>query len=91
MRIKIGDVFQIETSKGLTFFQYVLKHDSISSLIRILPNFHKDNNTDRINELVEQKELYFIHVPLGTALRRKIVVVVTMASTTFVFSRQRSS
>ncbi|MFC4322018.1 hypothetical protein [Litchfieldia salsa] len=73
MRIKIGDVFQIETSKGLAFFQYVLKHDSMGSLIRILPNLHKDNNTDKINELVEQKELFFIHFPVGAALRRKIV------------------
>ena len=71
--LKIGDVFGIETSNGIAYFQYVHKNEDIGSLIRILPNSYKDNKKDVLNELVEQKELYLIHFPLGAALTRGIV------------------
>ncbi|PIC62581.1 hypothetical protein CSV79_16305 [Sporosarcina sp. P13] len=70
--LKIGDVFGIETSNGIAYFQYVHKNEEIGSLIRILPNLNQDNK-DEFNKLVEQKELYLIHFPLGDALRQKIV------------------
>jgi hypothetical protein len=73
VRLKIGDVFEIETSNGIAFFQYVHENEDIGSLIRILPIIHMDNKKGFLNDLVEQKELYFIHFPLGAALRQKIV------------------
>lgn len=71
--LKIGDVFEIETSKGIAFFQYVHKDETIGSLIRILPSLHEGTQNDLLNDLVKQKELYFIHFPLGPALSRGIV------------------
>lgn len=63
VRLKTGDVFEIETSNGLAFFQYVHKDETIGSLIRILPSLHEDIQSDMLNELVKQKELYLIHFP----------------------------
>jgi hypothetical protein len=73
VRLKIGDVFEIETSNGIAFFQYVHKNDDLGSLIRILPGLYKVYKKDLLNELVEQKELFLIHFPLGGALKQKIV------------------
>ena len=73
VRIKIGDVFEIETSNGIAFIQYVYKNDDLGPLIRILPGLYKDYKKDLINELVEQKELFLVHFPLGDALKQKIV------------------
>ncbi|MCM3711850.1 hypothetical protein [Sporosarcina luteola] len=71
--LKIGDVFGIETSNGIAYFQYVHKNEVMGSLIRILPNLYQDTNKDLLNTLVKQKELYQIHFPLGAAFTRKIV------------------
>ncbi len=43
VRLNIGDVFEIETSNGLAFFQYVHHDKIIGSLIRILPKFSWGN------------------------------------------------
>ncbi|MFJ8234182.1 hypothetical protein ACIQ34_00395 [Ureibacillus sp. NPDC094379] len=71
-RLRIGDVFEIETSRGKGLFQYVHKDERIGSLIRILPNLYKGEFVIK-DELIEEKELYLIHFPLGAALWRKIV------------------
>lgn len=71
-RIKIGDVFEISTPKGKAYLQYVYKHETIGELIRILDGLYVDG-CERLDELVENKELYFIHFPLGAAYKRRIV------------------
>lgn len=71
-RIKIGDVFEISTPKGKAYLQYVHKHETIGELIRILDGLYVDG-CERLDELVENKELYLIHFPLGIAYKRRIV------------------
>lgn len=71
--LKNGDVFEIETLNGFAFFQYVHKDEVIGSLIRILPNLYVNSNKDILEELVTHKELYFIHFPLVSALKQRIV------------------
>ncbi|MCQ6268743.1 hypothetical protein M1K46_24525 [Fictibacillus sp. WQ 8-8] len=71
-RIKIGDVFEIETLNGIGLFQYVHKDKTMGHLIRILPILYEEGyGID--DKLVEKKELYLIHFPLEAALRQKIV------------------
>jgi hypothetical protein len=72
VRLKVGDVFEIITSNGIGLFQYVHKHETIGQLIRILPNLYEDGDVIE-DELVEKKELFLIHFPLGSALKQKIV------------------
>lgn len=71
-RLKIGDVFEIVTSNGIGLFQYVHKDETIGQLIRILPCLFEEGYVME-DELVEKKELYLIHFPLGSALNQKIV------------------
>ncbi|SOC43677.1 hypothetical protein [Ureibacillus acetophenoni] len=72
VRLKIGDVFGIETSKGLAYFHSVHKDETIGSLIRILPSLHEGTQNEFLNDLVKQKELFFIQFTLGPALSRGI-------------------
>ena len=71
-RLKIGDVFEIVTSNGIGLFQYVHKDETIGELIRILPSLFEEGYVIN-DELVEKKELYLIHFPLGAALNQKLV------------------
>ncbi|CAM5222319.1 putative protein OS=Ureibacillus acetophenoni OX=614649 GN=SAMN05877842_11710 PE=4 SV=1 [Ureibacillus acetophenoni] len=57
VRLKIGDLFEIETTKGLAYFQYVHKDETIGSLIRILLSLHLGAQNEFLNDLVKQKEL----------------------------------
>ena len=54
-RKKIGDVFEVSTSKGLAYFQYTHKHGgkgfSRFSLIRVLESFFEKRLSD--NEIVD--------------------------------------
>ncbi len=72
VRLKIGDVFEIVTSNGIGLFQYVHKDETIGQLIRILPNLYEEGYVIE-KEIVEKKELYLIHFPLGSAIKQKIV------------------
>jgi hypothetical protein len=77
-RPKIGDVIEIETLKGLAYFQYTYKYNEppkYGALIRILPNLYKTRPPD-FSELVRDKERFFIFFPLGAACNRDIVKIV---------------
>jgi hypothetical protein len=72
MKINIGDVFGIGTSKGDGYFQYIHHHKTIGELIRILPGLYLEQPQD-LELLVLEKEIFFIHFPVGAAFKRKIV------------------
>ncbi len=72
---KLGDVFEIEIDKQKAYFQYTFKYVPFGYLIRILPGLYTDK-CDNIQELVEQKQRFWIFYPLGTAIRRKLITKV---------------
>ena len=74
-KIQIGDVFEITTPKGKSYFQYVYGHKTIGELIRILPELYQDEPKDML-PLVAEKELYFVHFPLKAAYKSKIVKLI---------------
>lgn len=74
-RIKIGDVFEIETPKGKGYLQYVYHNKTLGELIRVLPGLYCGLPQDLPN-IVNAKELYFIHFPLRAAYKQKIVSLV---------------
>ncbi|WLD93781.1 hypothetical protein [Alkalihalobacillus sp. AL-G] len=71
-RLKIGDVFEITTTKGKGYFQYVHKDEMMGQLIRLLPNLYEESHIFE-SELVKEKEMYLVHFPLGSALEQKVV------------------
>jgi hypothetical protein len=72
VQVKIGDVFEIVTPNGIGLFQYVHKDETIGQLIRVLPSLYEEGYILE-KELVEKKEMYLVHFPLGAALKQKIV------------------
>lgn len=72
MQLKVGDVFEIITPNGIGLFQYVHKDETIGQLIRVLPSLYEEGYILE-KKLVEKKELYFIHFPLSSALKQKVV------------------
>lgn len=71
-RIKVGDVFEIDTPKGRAYIQYVLKNKMIGELIRVLPGVY-ENQPDNLLQIVNAKEEYFVHFPVKAANKQKII------------------
>ena len=70
---QVGDVFEIETSKGKGYFQYVYLNSSDDiELIRVFPGLYAEA-PQNMEELVLQKEAFFVQFPVRAAYRRKIV------------------
>ena len=59
---------------GLGYAQYVAHDTTLGPQIRVLPGVHKERPT--LPALVQQKALYYVHFPLGAAVRRGLVGIV---------------
>ncbi|MBY8962545.1 hypothetical protein KJK34_07245 [Flavobacterium sp. D11R37] len=70
-RIKLGDVFEINTPKGKAYLHYIHK-DTMGALIRVLPGLYA-NRPVNFDMLVSSKERYMIFFPLSAANNRNIV------------------
>lgn len=70
--VKVGDIFEIATPRGLAYFQYTSKDSQYGHLIRILPGIFEARPTS-LSTLAATKELYFTYFPLGAAFRQDIV------------------
>ena len=45
-RLKAGDILEVQTSRGLSYLQYVGKHTEYGDVIRVLPGWHEYRVTD---------------------------------------------
>lgn len=72
-KIELGDVFAIETSKGIGHLQYVEgpKGDDVE-LIRVFYNLHGSTDLPNIN-LKTAGGYFFVRFPLKASLRKKII------------------
>lgn len=70
--IKFGDLFELVTSKGKVYFQYIFETEQKIQLIRILPDFYPER-PNNFSEVINKKELYYVHFPLKPAYRKKLV------------------
>src|SRR5260370_663958 len=73
--VRIGDVIEIPTGRGLAYAQYCLRKERWGALLRILPGFHQTRPSD-LSQVVAQKERFVIFFPLQAAVNRKIFEVV---------------
>jgi hypothetical protein len=74
-RIKVGDVFEIATNKGLAYAQFVSKKERWGALIRVLPGIF-DERPARVCELATEAEIFITFFPLQAAINKKIFSVV---------------
>jgi len=71
-KIKIGDVFAMETANGMAYLHYVLDGKTDGDLIRVLPGLYKEEPAD-ISTAVKQPELFLLFFPLKSAFNRNLV------------------
>lgn len=71
-KAKVGDVFEIETSKGKAYLHYIYEDPIACELIRVMPGLYTELPQD-LEEIVKMEERYMISFPLKAAYRRKIV------------------
>jgi hypothetical protein len=69
--ISIGDVFEIATTKGKAYFQFVKKVPPMGSLIRVLPGTYAD--LPDLDVLVAEQTNFWIFFPVSAALKQGIV------------------
>ena len=72
--VKIGDVLEVRTSRGLAYVQYTHYQKPLGALIRVLPGFHQSRPTDWA-QLAKTKELYFVFCPIETLVDRGLLLV----------------
>jgi hypothetical protein len=70
--IKLGDIFEINTPKGKSYFHYIYHDKSLGDLIRVLPGLYSERPAN-FDKLAGSKEKYMIFFPLSAANRRRIV------------------
>jgi hypothetical protein len=71
-KIKLGDIFEINTPKGKAYLHYIYKDDTIGELIRVLPGLFPDRPLS-FEDIVCCEERFLIFFPLSIACKRKIV------------------
>jgi hypothetical protein len=77
-RLKIGDIVEIKTGKGLAYAQYTHKHDKpprYGALLRVFGKFYDVRPSD-LTELVRNRPAFMCFFPLGAAVNRSIVSIV---------------
>jgi hypothetical protein len=73
-RPRFGDVFEIRTTDGFGYFQYVDRDPIMGPRIRVLPEIFAARPDVRTH--TAKKALYMVHFPLGAAAWRGLVTVV---------------
>ena len=74
-KTKHGDIFEIETPKGLAYIQYALKENVYGQLIRVFPGIF-DVRPGSFSQLSQAKELYFVFFPVTAAASKGIITYV---------------
>lgn len=74
-KLKIGDVVEIKTEKGLAYAQYAHKHKQYGALLRVFGNFYGTRPSD-FAEHVKSKPAFMCFFPLSAAADQGIVLIV---------------
>ena len=71
-KIKLGDIFEIETKKGKAYFQCVHSHKVRGELIKVF-NCLYEEQPPKIESVLLIKDFYYIGFPLIFAYKKNIV------------------
>lgn len=71
-RIRVGDIFEINTPKGKAYLHYIYKDETVGELIRVLPGLYSERPAS-FDNLATSKERYMVFFPLSAANKRKLV------------------
>lgn len=74
-RIKLGDIFEINTPKGKAYLHFIYKDSVLGELIRVLPGLYSDRPVN-LGDLAKLNECYMVSFPLAAAVKKTIVIPV---------------
>lgn len=74
-RLRVGDVFELVTERGLVYAQYTHRHANYGELIRVLPGFFPIRPS-QFEELVKLPTRFVTFFPLRAAVSKQVVVIV---------------
>lgn len=77
-RARIGDVVEIPTKRGFAYAHYVLRHEQMGALLRVLPGFFRERPI-AFTDVVSQSPCFVTFFPIGAAVHRGIFAVVAHA------------
>lgn len=75
MRVPIGSIIQIPTSKGFAYAQYTHKVPKQGQVVRVLEGFHKNPQTD-LDKLAQKASAFSILYTLIPAVKLKQVELI---------------
>ncbi len=78
-KIRLGDIVEIPTARGIAYAQLCNTHPQYGALIRVLPGFFDARPSD-FGDVACQPEKFVTFFPLQAAVNRKIVEIVGNAS-----------
>jgi len=74
-KLRIGDVLEIETQRGLAYAQYTHRNEKFGSLIRVLPGFFL-TRPKSLADLVRGPSSFVVFYPVRAAISQKVAKVV---------------
>ncbi|HKV70420.1 MAG TPA: hypothetical protein VJN62_04190 [Gemmatimonadales bacterium] len=77
-RLRVGDMLEIQTPRGLAYAQYTHRNPQYGALIRVLPRFHRDRPADFLS-LAAQESAFVVFYPVSAALTQRVVTLVANA------------
>ena len=75
VKLKLGDIIEISTPKGLAYAQYTQKHPLMGNLIRVKEGFY-ENRPPSLSTLAGKKNRIIVFVPLKAMADREMVHIV---------------
>jgi hypothetical protein len=73
-RIKIGDLFEIQTAKGLVYGQFTHKNPAYGALIRIFSGFYQTRPID-LKEITLQPLQFTVFSPIQRAVNLNLITL----------------
>ena len=74
-RLKIGDIIEIKTTKGVAYAQYTHRHPTYGALIRVFNRIYESSQSE-FGSCIAGAPSFSCFFPLGAAVNRKIVQIV---------------
>lgn len=74
-KVRIGDVLEIRTPRGLAYAQYTHQNAKFGGLIRVLPGFYQERPVD-LGPLVGGPSAFVVFYPVRAAVSQGVVSVV---------------
>jgi hypothetical protein len=71
-KIKIGDIFEINTSKGKAYIHLIYEDKDSVELVRVLSGLYHERPVN-FETIAKQKEQFIVSFPLKVAVKKRIV------------------